>query len=37
VFRDWVEDTPDSLAKAMKHDMTYWKLNKFVKNEQEQE
>ena len=32
VFADWEEDTEDSLAKALRHDMTLWKIERMTKD-----
>ena len=36
MFSDWIEDTPESLAKALKHDMGFWKIRKIINSEAEQ-
>lgn len=36
VFRDWREDTPDDLVECMRHDFKHWKLEKFVKDPDDQ-
>jgi len=33
VFRDWKEDTPQTIQGCLNHDFRYWKINKFVKDE----
>lgn len=30
VFKEWIEDTNVSLAKAFQHDMKYWKIDKIT-------
>lgn len=35
VFKDWKEDTPISLSKTLLNDIKYWKVKKFIKDEQE--
>jgi len=35
VFKDWVEDTEEILEQCMEHDFKHWKLEKFVKNEED--
>ena len=32
VFRDWKEDTKQTFDKCLRHDMQYWKCQKFVKD-----
>lgn len=37
VFRDWREDTPERIKLCCDHDFLNWKLEKFIKVEEEQE
>ncbi len=32
VFRDWIEDTTESLSDCLEHDFALWKLDKFIKD-----
>ena len=33
VFRDWKEDTSITLSQAMEHDLSLWKIPRFVKED----
>lgn len=37
VFKDWRENTDERLAACCEHDFAFWKLDRFVKNEEERE
>ncbi len=35
VFKEWKEDTEDTIAKCAEHDQKYWKVPRFVKDPNE--